>query len=1129
MALRCRYCGGQHDTPAELRECWQRNNAAAASPAAPARGKRAAPPVEPAIAPAVEPAIERKPAVPKPAAGRVNVPVDRGEPVQRDRIPEESFPMYRDEDFSPPDEEFDHGLDFQEFDGPAVAAAPGNGGPVLASRRQASTHRPARPQAARRGVQHAKDDGPAFASPEQLAGPDALGRNLVLGADQQFAPPPWAVAPRFRVDNAVIHDADSLETLVGALRRAAIERRRVVLELDEHLDLGAASETREPYLLGPMFSFVLDELAALVWGNSVDARITGHSVFSLVGSALRAGCSVAGDAVTGDVVQHDGSALWLDGGPVTAWDPIDGVAVVHRISLEHGAARPFTDGTSAGELAPDQRAAVTHPNGSARIIAPAGSGKTRVLTERARHLLDVWRLPAAAVSLVAFNKRAQLEMSERTGDLHGLQVRTLNAIALAIVNGTRPFAGQPKRFTTIDEPEVRRLIGDLVQFPKRRNTDPVAPWIEALTLCRLGLVAPLAVERRYGGDIDGFAAMFPKYRQACADRGVLDFDDQIYRAIEVLLSDPVARVAAQQASRMLLVDEFQDLTPAHVLLVRLLAGPQGSVFAVGDDDQTIYGYNGADPGWLIDFADLFPGAGDHPLEVNYRCPGGIVSAADRLLRHNHRRIAKTIRSASTLPDGWSSMLGEDTLTTTIDTIESAIAAGAKPNEIAVLTRVNSLLAPVQVALVGKGIPVVGGVGREFLNRTSISSALSWMRIAVGRGSMNRDDVAEALRRPSRPLHPRVADWVAEQGTSAELLRLADRLQTERDAQRVREFVSDLERLRSSAASGSTTADLLVELRDKVGLGGAVATLDAHRKGMNRASQNDDLTALIQVAALHPEPSTFPEWLATQLAGRGANAATGVTLSTVHRVKGQEWPHVIIHHAAADQFPHRLAEDLEEERRLFHVALTRASTWATVVAPLDATPFAAELVNEPPADLGEPARPGAALTRQPAGSDSRDRRGGAGAGPGLTSSRSDRPGKGIVFAGVGLVLVDQGKEWRIESIGDDGVVAHQGEATRQFAFGKSVTTAGARKGILTPSGELSDAQVRADDLLRQVRKTLAAGRPAYVVMDDATTDLVARALPRNEAELAAIHGIGPAKIDNYGSAILAAIEDALDAE
>ena len=118
--------------------------------------------------------------------------------------------------------------------------------------------------------------------------------------------------------------------------------------------------------------------------------------------------------VAGDVVLADGTAVWLDGGPVRFVEPIDGVPVVHVVAIEHGARRVPAGNTSTADLAPDQLAAVTHPGGAARIIAPAGSGKTRVLTERARHLLTQWNLPTSAVSLVAFNKRAQEEMRERT-------------------------------------------------------------------------------------------------------------------------------------------------------------------------------------------------------------------------------------------------------------------------------------------------------------------------------------------------------------------------------------------------------------------------------------------------------------------------------------------------------------------------------------------------------------------------------------------------------------------------------------------------------------------------------------------------------------------------------------------
>ena len=119
-------------------------------------------------------------------------------------------------------------------------------------------------------------------------------------------------------------------------------------------------------------------------------------------------------------------------------------------------------------------------------------------------------------------------------------------------------------------------------------------------------------------------------------------------------------------------DEFQDLAPAHLLLVRLLSAPTYDCFGVGDDDQTIYGYNGADPGWLIDFATWFPGSGDHPLEVNYRCPAGVVEVADRLLRHNQRRVAKTIRAAAQPSDdaGWSIDDQEDAVAATVAVVTS---------------------------------------------------------------------------------------------------------------------------------------------------------------------------------------------------------------------------------------------------------------------------------------------------------------------------------------------------------------------------------------------------------------------------------------------------------------------------
>jgi DNA helicase-2/ATP-dependent DNA helicase PcrA len=419
----------------------------------------------------------------------------------------------------------------------------------------------------------------------------------------------------------------------------------------------------------------------------------------------------------------------------------------------------------------------------------------------------------------------------------------------------------------------------------------------------------------------------------------------------------------------MLVDEFQDLTPAHLLLVRLLSAPGGAVFGVGDDDQTIYGYNGADPAWLIDFAALFPGAGEHPLEVNYRCPAGIVDVVDRLLRHNRRRVPKVIRAASSDDGGWSIDGSVDPVAAARSAVADALTGGATPEQVAVLTRVNATLAPVQVALTLDGVPVRGGVGLEFVDRTAVRSVLAWLRLAVAAGSFGGDDLREALRRPSRSFHPRVTDWIAEQNSVTDLHRLATRLNNERDADRLAEFAADVQLLRESARSGATTSDIVLTLIDRIGLAGSVASLDAHRSGMNRAAQGDDLTAVTQLAALHDDPATFEQWLRTHLVA--PRAAAGVVLATVHRVKGQEWPHVVVHLADADQYPHRLAEDVEEERRLFHVAITRARRHATIVTGANPSPFVDELTVEPSADRPavrshQPER--TSTTREPASVD-----------------------------------------------------------------------------------------------------------------------------------------------------------------
>ena len=203
-------------------------------------------------------------------------------------------------------------------------------------------------------------------------------------------------------------------------------------------------------------------------------------------------------------------------------------------------------------------------------------------------------------------------------------------------------------------------------------------------------------------------------------------------AIERLLADPAFRRRSQRFARVLLVDEFQDLTPAHLLLIRLLSGPAGAVFGVGDDDQTIYGYAGATPRWLVDFDRWFPGSADHPLEVNYRCPAPVVDAASNLLMRNSLRVAKTIRASKADGNGGLAVQagGDRPAATAMARVVELLGAGAKPADIAVLSRVNASLVPVHVLLRHSGVPVNRAADSRFLQRGGVRAALAWLSIAA---------------------------------------------------------------------------------------------------------------------------------------------------------------------------------------------------------------------------------------------------------------------------------------------------------------------------------------------------------------------------------------------------------------
>ncbi len=769
-------------------------------------------------------------------------------------------------------------------------------------------------------------------------GPLQLGRGVVVNPGD---PDPIDGLPRVRVDQDLLDSPESLAATVDRLHRGWSAREPVTVELavDQEELRRPVMEERPLWRLGTDFTILRERLHFLVWANNWDCR-TGTPVWWWASKAAGLG---AGEGGSADIVLRNGEPAWVDGGPR---EPLN-LPVVHAESVEAGRLR--LAGSPAGlgpDLDPAQRAAVKAGGGPARIIATAGSGKTRTLLARLAHLVDHRRVEPGLVTAVAYNNRAAAQMRERLGrrDLH---IRTIHSLGWAIVREALPDA------RLLDEREVRGRLRGLVPSRRILNKDVIGPYLEALSDARLALRDPAKVEEDRD-DIPGFAEVFRRYRYRLERHGLVDYDEQIYRAVELLLREPDLRARWQSRCRHLLVDEFQDLTPAYVLLLRVLSSPRLNVFGVGDDDQTIYGYAGADPRFLVDFDRFFPGAAEHALEVNYRSPVAAIRAGNHLLGRNSVRVPKAVSPAPGSPDGTDRLLilerpDPEVTGEAIDRVRMWLADGTPPGEIAVLARVNSALLPVLAGLDQAGFPLNSRIEPGLLDRSVMRSVLAWIRLGLRPEEMGRLDLLEAVRRPSRGLN-RLADRRLQRSVYSleDLQGLAKGLEG-RQAEAWVTWVHDVAGLAGTARNGRA-GPVLRRLIDGIGLGRSAHLLDRSRTRVDKAGHADDLVALHRTVSVYSEVGTFEENLRAALARhRGAgDVRDGVTLSTVHRVKGMEWNRVLVFGADRGLMPHALSENVEEERRILYVAITRARRQAVVVADADRpSRFLAEMRGQQP--------------------------------------------------------------------------------------------------------------------------------------------------------------------------------------
>ena len=407
-----------------------------------------------------------------------------------------------------------------------------------------------------------------------------------------------------------------------------------------------------------------------------------------------------------------------------------------------------------------------------------------------------------------------------------------------------------------------------------------------------------------------------------------------------------------------------------------------------------------------------------------------------------------------------------------------------------------------------GIPCATPLGASVLARTGMRTAFAYLRIGTEPDHIRREDVRDTIRRPSRGIAPMVVDMVTKRSSTSvtDIRRLAGRL-SGRDVPKLLAYADDLDTV--AAAAHVSTAAALAAIGDGIGLAGTMDVLDSSRREADRSTHRDDLTALGAVAALHPDAATFEPWLRGVLA-RPAAEGPAVLLSTVHRIKGKEWDNVIVFGATQGLLPHRLGDDEEGERRVFHVALTRARRQVAVLVDAGAPSiFIGELDGSRPRPGPQDNAPG---TRA-AG------RSGDGRAP-----KSRTPDLPSVEAVMGMSIEYRGQSGTVVECSADGITLAIGDARTSLPLGADVRFEGSTVRLVAPGAGPSGSADGAEAALRRWRSAVAKqdGVPAYVVLNDRELVGIAGQCPRTLPELAACRGIGPLRLERWGDEILAVL-------
>ncbi|CAN5145018.1 UvrD-helicase domain-containing protein [soil metagenome] len=598
-------------------------------------------------------------------------------------------------------------------------------------------------------------------------------------------------------------------------------------------------------------------------------------------------------------------------------------------------------------LNPEQREAVETTDGPLLVLAGAGTGKTRVLTTRLAHILATGRAWPGQILCVTFTNKAAREMKDRIGALIGGMVEgmtwlgTFHAIGVKILRSHAELAGLKSGFSILDTDDQIRLLKQLLElgdidekrWPARQLAGLIDNWKNrGLTPDRVPAGEAHAFGNGKGGEL------YRDYQARLKVLNAVDFGDLLLEVLRIFQERPDVLKEYQCRFKYMMVDEYQDTNVAQYLWLRLLAQGHHNVCCVGDDDQSIYGWRGAEVDNILRFEKDFPGAKVIRLERNYRSTPHILGAASGLIAKNESRLGKTLHTDSTegeqiiLRSHWD---GDEEARTIGDDIENLQRKGESLNDMAILVRASFQMRSFEDRFITLGVPyrVVGGP--RFYERQEVRDALAYLKITA---SPDNDLAFERIVNvPKRGIGDtsikRMHEFARRQGISlyraAEALSATDELPA-KTRTALRQLLESFSRWRQAIA-GLPHTELAEIILDESGY----TAMWQNDKSPEAQGRLENLKELVRSMGEFETLAGFLEHIALVMDATGDASEDKVNIMTLHSAKGLEFGTVFLPGWEEGLFPHQRSLDekgragLEEERRLAYVGITRAKRRAYI--------------------------------------------------------------------------------------------------------------------------------------------------------------------------------------------------------